>query len=91
MSSFASKGLRQNKLEKSRETKKHIKGFYKILHEMDVISNQLDIDLEYNEENIDSYVLPMYGRELDSVEKFALLGKLHHRKENNNKEDENKS
>ena len=76
MSSFASRGLRQTVLLKNKETKKHIKAFYSIIGEIDNISNQLDKSIEYTEENINEYVNPMLGRDLDSMEQFLLLGKL---------------
>jgi hypothetical protein len=50
---------------------------------MDVLAKQLDSSLEYTEENINEYVVPIYGRELDSMEKMLVLGKLHYAKENN--------
>ena len=76
MSSFASRGLRQTVLLKNKETKKHIKAFYSIIGEIDNISNQLDKSIEYTEDNINEYVNPMLGRDLDSMEQFLLLGKL---------------
>ena len=76
-------GLRQTKLEERKKTKQHIKGFYKILGDMDFISHQLDPSIEYTEENIDSHVLPIYGRELDNMEKMVLLGKMNNEKEDN--------
>jgi len=81
MSSFASVGLRQAKLAERKKTKAHMKAFYKILGEMDVVAKQLDPFIEYNEENINEYVVPIYGRELDSMEKFVVLGKMHQLKE----------
>lgn len=83
MSNFSKQGFRQEKLSERKETKKHIKGFYRILHEMDDLAKQLDSSIEYTEENINEYVKPIYGRDLDSIEKFVVLGKLYHGKENN--------
>lgn len=83
MSNFMKQGLRKQTIDKVRTTKKHVKGFYRILNEMDVLAKQLDSSLEYNEDNINEYVVPIYGRELDSMEKMLLLGKLHYAKENN--------
>ena len=81
MSSFSNKGLRSNKLVSNKKVKNHLKGFYSILGDMEDLSHKLDITLDYNEDNINDYVLPLYGRELDHMEKFVLLGKLHHGKE----------
>lgn len=74
-------GLRKVTVAEKKKTKKHIKGFYRILGEMDILAKQLDCSLEYTEENINKYTLPIYGRELDSMEKTLVLGKLHHAKE----------
>ncbi len=74
-------GLRQMKVAENKKTKKHVKAFYKIMHDMEEISKFLDPTVEYNEENINEYVLPLYGRDLDPMEKFLVLGKLHHAKE----------
>lgn len=84
MSSFARVGFRKSKATERAVVKKHTKSFYRILGEMDVVAKQLDSSLEYNEENINEYVLPIYGRELDSMEKMLVLGKLHYAKENKN-------
>jgi hypothetical protein len=81
MSSYLKNGQRKAKLAEKKKTKAHIKAFYKILGEMDVIAKDLDPSLEYNEENINEYVNPILGRDLDSMEKFVVLGKLHHGKE----------
>lgn len=81
MSSYLKNGLRQAKLAERKKTKAHVKAFYKILGEMDVVAKQLDPTLEYTEENIDSYVNPIMGRNLDSMEKMLVLGKLHYAKE----------
>jgi len=78
MSSYSKNGQRQVKLAERKKTKAHVKAFYKILGEMDVIAKDLDPSLEYNEENINEYVNPIIGRDLDSMEKFVVLGKLHH-------------
>jgi|TARA_R110000782_G_scaffold50625_2_gene109649 hypothetical protein len=74
-------GARQVKLANRKSTKMHLKGFYGILKDMDEIANRLDIDEEmtYNEDNINEHVKPIYGRELDQMEKMLVLGKLNHR------------
>lgn len=83
MSNFSAKGYRENKLEKNKLVKKHVSAFYKILSEMEEVSQKLDKNIEYNEDNINEYVNPIYGRDLDSMEKMLVLGKLHYRKEEN--------
>lgn len=82
MSSFMKTGQRQVDRDRKKETKKHVKGFYRILGEMDILAKQLDSSIEYTEENINEYVKPIYGRDLDNMEKFLVLGKLHHAKDN---------
>lgn len=42
---------------------------------MHTIAGQLDPSIEYTEENIDSHVLPIYGRELDNMEKMVFIRK----------------
>jgi hypothetical protein len=81
MSTYSKNGLRQVKLAERKQNKAHIRAFHKILEEMDVIARGLDPSLEYNEENINEYVSPILGRDLDSMEKFVMLGKLNHGKE----------
>lgn len=80
-------GLRQMKVAEDKKVKQHVKAFYSIMHTMEEISKELDSTLEYTEDNINDYVKPMLGRDLDSYEKFIILGKLHYGKEettNNN-------
>ena len=87
MSNFMKSGLRQMKVAEDKKVKKHVKAFYSIMHTMEEISKELDPTLEYTEDNINDYVKPMLGRDLDSMEKFLILGKLHYGKEettNNN-------
>lgn len=84
MSSYLKNGLRRSKLAERKKTKAHIKAFYNILGQMDLITKQLDPTLEYTEDNINDYVRPMLGRDLDSMEKFLVLGKLHTAKEDIN-------
>ena len=74
-------GLRQMKVAEDKKVKKHVKAFYSIMHTMEEISKELDPTLEYTEDNINDYVKPMLGRDLDSMEKFIVLGKLHTAKE----------
>ena len=74
-------GLRQMKVAEDKKVKKHVKAFYSIIHTMEEISKELDPTLEYTEDNINDYVKPMLGRDLDSMEKFLILGKLHYGKE----------
>ena len=81
MSNFMKQGLRQMKVAEDKKVKQHVKAFYNILETMQSIAGQLDSNIEYNEDNINDYVRPMLGRDLDSMEKFLILGKLHYGKE----------
>ena len=81
MSNYLKKGLRQFKLAEKKKTEQHVKSFYQIMGKMDEVFKQLDPLLEYTEDNINDYVNPILGRDLDSYEKFIILGKLHHSKE----------
>lgn len=81
MSTYNKNGLRQVKLIEKKKTKKHLKSFYQIIGKLDEIVKQLDQSLEYTEDNINEYTKPFIGRDLDSMEKFLVLGKLHHSKE----------
>jgi hypothetical protein len=69
-------GLRQMKVTEDKKVKKHVKAFYSIIGEIDKISKQLDPTIKYTEENINEYVNPILGRDLDNMEQFLLLGKL---------------
>ena len=85
MSSFMKSGQRQMKVAEDKKVKRHVKGFYSIMARIEEIAQELDPTVEYTEENIDDYVRPKLGRDLDSMEKFLILGKMHHGKEDNTK------
>jgi len=86
MSSFNSQNKRQSLAMTDKKVKAHVKEFYKIMDDMQKIAEQLDPSIEYNEENINDYVKPIY-RALDEMEIFLVLGKLHHLKEHNKRKD----
>lgn len=80
-------GLRQMKVDQNKKIKKHTKAFYRIMGEMDILSKELSKkypEVEFTEENVNEYAQPIYGRDLDNMEKFLVLGKLFHGKEKNN-------
>ena len=54
------------------------------MNTMEDISKQLDPNLNYTEDNINDYVRPILGRDLDSMETFLVLGKIFNKKEENN-------
>ena len=81
MSNFMKQGQRQMKVAEDKKVKKHIKAFYSIMNTVEDISKQLDPNLDYTEDNINDYVRPILGRDLDSMEKFLVLGKVHYGRE----------
>ena len=86
MSSFNNIGRRESHSMTNKKTKAHVKAFYKIMDDMETISQKLDPSIEYTEDNINDYVKPIY-RALDPMEMFLVLGKLNNIKENGRKED----
>lgn len=85
MSSFSKQGYRTGKLQEDKKVKKHIKSFYQIMGQMENVAFTIKEkypDMEFTEETINEYVNPLIGRDLDSMEKFLVLGKLHHGKDN---------
>lgn len=80
------KGFRADKNALNKKTKAHVKAFYTIMDDMQKLAEQLDPSLDYNEENINDYVCELY-RDLDPMEKFVLLGKIHRIKEPNIREE----
>lgn len=81
MESYKS-SIRKFKVQEDRKVKSHLKEFYKGLNQMESIAVELrKLDVIFTEGNLQEYVTPLLGRDLDSMEMFVLLGKL-------NKEDE---
>lgn len=81
MSSFNNKGLRKHKLQNKKDTKFHLEKFYAIINDVEKLSEQLDLSLDYTEENINSFVNPLFNRDLDNIEKMLLLGKINSKKQ----------
>ena len=79
--SFFKKGLRESKRKHEKEIIMHQEAFYKILGKIDELIPTLDPSIEYTEENINDYCKEFFNRDLDSMEKFLILGKLHTIKE----------
>ena len=82
-------GARQTKLQENKKVKQHIKAFYSIMGEMESLSQELlriHTDVTFTEDNIQGYVEPIFGRELDNMEKFLVLGKTHKEDEKDNTE-----
>lgn len=81
MSNFMKKGLRAENNLKNKKVQKHIKAVYAIMDKFEELLPHLDLSIEYNEENINEYVNPILGRDLDNLEKFLVLGKIHYTKQ----------
>ena len=79
---------RKFKLQEKKKVKQHLKEFYKGLNDMEVIATELrQMDVIFTEDNLQEYVTPLLGRDLDSMEKFVLLGKLNYKQELNETRD----
>lgn len=77
MSSFQKKGQRDADKFKKRVTKQHIREFYKTLNRLDEVAIQIrKSGIEITEDNIEEEASKVIGRNIDSMEKFLLLGKL---------------
>jgi|APGre2960657404_1045060.scaffolds.fasta_scaffold00004_96 hypothetical protein len=73
---------RKFKLQEKKKVKQHLKEFYKGLGNMEAIAVDLrKLDVIFTEDNLQEYVTPLLGRDLDSMEKFVLLGKLNYKQE----------
>ena len=83
---FLNKGYRADKLQTEKKTKAHLKAFYKIMDDMQELADKADLSIEYNEENINDHI---DYRELDHMEKFVLLGKIHNRQDGQTKDNDN--
>lgn len=77
MSNFSKKGFRQVKVDKDKLVKKHTKGFYQSLNKINNVIGELEkLDVDITEDNVDSLSKPILGRDLDSMERFMILGRL---------------
>ena len=79
MSSFLNSSFRKANLSVKSKVKRHTKAFYRILDEMTSLAKELKEnypDASFNEDNVNEYAEPLYGRKLDSMEKFLVLGKM---------------
>ncbi len=77
--SFSRKGYRQSMKSKIKLTKKHIKRFYQILHELDDVAKAIYKAYpsdEYNEDDIVEVAKEFTDLSIDKMEKNILLSKL---------------
>lgn len=76
--SFIRQGIRKEKIKKDKLVKKHTKGFYNTVGLMNEIATELQkLDIEITEDNVNEYASKLIGRDLDSMEKFLILGRIH--------------
>lgn len=77
MHSYNKNGLRKVKLQERSIVKKQIKEVYTRMGQIDDIAKYLvTLKDPVTEKNIDSIVPELIGRELDSMERILILGKL---------------
>lgn len=78
MSNFLKRGKRQSTIEKVIKTKKHIKNFYKVLHELDLVAKAMIMSgVAITEDNVVLEAGKYTDRVIDSMEKNILLSKTH--------------
>jgi len=77
MNTYKKNGKRQLKVTKNKLVKKHTKGFYKSLNLInDLIRYFKNNNIEVTEDNVEELSKEQLGRDIDSMEKFMLLGNL---------------
>lgn len=79
--SFLRKGYKQSMKSKIKLTKKHIKTFYKILHELDDVAKAIWDKYpseEYNEDDVKEIAKEFTDLKLDKMETNILMSKLAH-------------
>ncbi len=74
---FSKKGLRQNKIDQRKQVEAHVKGFYRTLAKVIEVSDILSkLEIDIDESNVDSEAFKILGRDLDSMERTMILGRL---------------
>ena len=77
MHTFNKSGIRKKNVLDKLSTKKQVKQFYTKLRQINELSDYLKtLEDKVTEENIDSIVPELIGRELDSMEKSLILSRL---------------
>ena len=77
MQTFIKNGLRKKNVLDKLKTKKQVKQFYTKLRQINELSDYLKtLEDKVTEENIDSIVPELIGRDLDSMEKSLILSRL---------------
>ena len=77
MHTFNKSGIRKKNVLDKLNTKKQVKQFYTKLRQINELSDYLKtLEEPVTEENIDSIVPELIGRDLDSMEKSLILARL---------------
>ena len=77
MHTFNKSGIRKKNVLDKLDTKKQVKTFYTKLRQINELSDYLKtLEDKVTEDNIDSIVPDLIGRDLDSMEKILILNRL---------------
>ena len=77
MHTYSKNGLRKTNVLDKLNTKKQVKLFYTKLRQINELSDYLKtLEEPVSEDNIDSIVSELIGRDLDSMEKNLILNRL---------------
>ena len=77
MHTYSKNGIRKKNVLDKLNTKKQVKTFYTKLRQINELSDYLKtLEDKVTEENIDSIVSELIGRDLDSIEKNLILNRL---------------
>ena len=78
MATYIKNGKRQVKVSKDKLVKKHTKGFYKTLNKINELADYfINNKIEVTEDNVEELAKEQLRRDIDSMEKFLLLGRLY--------------
>ena len=77
MHTYSKNGIRKKNVLDKLSTKKQVKTFYTKLRQINELSDYLKtLEDKVTEDNIDSIVPELIGRDLDSMEKSLILARL---------------
>ena len=77
MHTFNKSGIRKKNVLDKLKTKKQVKQFYTKLRQINELSDYLKtLEEPITEDNIDSIIPKLIGRDLDSMEKSLILSRL---------------
>ena len=77
MHTYSKSGIRKKNVLDKLSTKKQVKTFYTKLRQINELSDYLKtLEDKVTEDNIDSIIPELIGRDLDSMEKSLILSRL---------------